>query len=36
MPVSDKDEEDLLGSLDDSSRFTPVFERHIFEIHRYL
>jgi hypothetical protein len=29
MPVSDEDEEDLLVWLDDSSRFTPVFERHL-------
>ena len=36
MTVPDEDEKDLLASLADSSRFTPVFERRVHEIHRYL
>jgi RNA polymerase sigma-70 factor (ECF subfamily) len=36
MVVSEQDEEDLLASLSEPTRFTAVFERHIIEIHKYL
>jgi RNA polymerase sigma-70 factor (ECF subfamily) len=36
MPPSGCDEDDLLASLSESARFTPIFERHLAEIHRYL
>lgn len=36
MSPSGPDEEDLFASLSESARFGAIFERHIFEIHRYL
>ncbi len=36
MNPSDLDEDDLLASLSESTRFSAVFERHVGEIHRYL
>ena len=36
MAISDEDEEDLLASLTEASRFTAIFERHLPGIHRYL
>jgi RNA polymerase sigma-70 factor (ECF subfamily) len=36
MTLSGEDEEDLLASLSESSRFTAIFERHVQELHRYL
>lgn len=36
MAASGCDEKDLLASLSAPGRFTPIFERHISEIHRYL
>src|ERR1700683_5360787 len=36
MPPSGCDEDDLAASLSQSARFTPIFERHLAEIHRYL
>ena len=36
MTKPDEDEEDLVASLIEPARFTPIFERHVSEIHRYL
>ncbi len=36
MNPSGLDEEDLFASLSESARFGAIFERHIFEVHRYL
>jgi RNA polymerase sigma-70 factor (ECF subfamily) len=36
MPPSGCDEDDLAASLSQDARFTPIFERHLAEIHRYL